>query len=449
MAGPSAQARPFFTALRDRWWIVALCTITAGGLGWFTVHRNPGLYEASAVFGLKNQFLDRDIFGLSAAIKTTEEVLAQQPGQLDTTEAAVETTKRMGLQPATEGRTVLQNTSVELDTSLFLPVAKGRAKTPREAQRLADTFASVVVEQRTKADHARIRKARRATQARLDTVIPKLREARANNGFDRKSLENEVSRLVARIIRFDLMVQFRPPTVSILRYSRVPTTRTRPPALNIGICAGLFGMMMGCALLAQRERRDRRPRAGEILQDLRAAILTDLPRSALLPGSRPHGPRLGELQALDAVRKVLQADRPHSVVAVTEAVTIGRASALSRLLAESAAIQGSRTLFASNDPYTSEVATEGVTLERFPIETGKVAQDWLAARRAEYDLVVIDLPSPVGSAAALEFAALADRVLAVWLPDSIDRRQLTRLGRTMSRAGISFAGVVRVGGQAA
>ena len=62
---------------------------------------------------------------------------------------------------------------------------------------------------------------------------------------------------------------------------------------------------------------------------------------------------------------------------------------------------------------------------------------------------MIDLPSPVGSGAALEFAALADRVLAVWLPDSIDRRQLARLGRTLSRAGIPLAGVVRVGGQAA
>lgn len=449
MAGPSAQARPFFTALRDRWWIVALCVLASGGFGWFTVHRSPGLYEAYAVFGLKNQFLDRDIFGLSAAIKTTEEVLIQQPGALDTQEAAIETTKRMGLQPAKEGRIILQNTSVEIDPGLFLPVAKGRAKTPREAQRLADTFASVVVEQRQKSDRARIRKARRATQRRLDSILPDLAAARENQSLERRELEGESSRLVARIIRLDLMEKFRPPTVSVLAYARVPTTRTRPPALNIGIAAALFGVLMGCALLAQRERRDRRPRAGEILTDLRAAILTDLPRSALLPGSRPHGPRIGELRALDAVRRVLQADAPHSVVAVTEAVTIGRASALARLLAETAAIQGSRVLLASNDPHTREVPTAGVTLERYPTEIGAVARNWLDASRAAYDLVVIDLPSPVGSGASLEYAALADRVLAVWLPDSIDRRQLTRLGRTLSRADIPVAGVIRVGGQAA
>jgi hypothetical protein len=330
-------------------------------------------------------------------------------------------------------------------------VALGRAKTASEAQRLADTFAGVIVRQRARSDRQRIRKARRATQSRLDQVIPDVRKARKERrtSLERQPLEAEMNRLIAQIIRLDLMESFRPPTVSVQRYARFPTSRTRPPAINVGLYSAFFGLIMGCALLAQREQRDRRPRPAEVLRDLRAAILTDLPRSALLPGSRPNGPRHGELQALDAVRRVLQADTPHSVVAVTEAVTIGRASAVARLLAESAALRGSRTLLASNDPYTQEVPTDGVTLERYPIETGLVAQQWLADRRDAYDLVVIDLPSPVASGAALEFSAMADRVLAVWLTDSIDRRQLTRLGRTLARADIPLAGVVRVGGQAA
>jgi hypothetical protein len=37
----------------------------------------------------------------------------------------------------------------------------------------------------------------------------------------------------------------------------------------------------------------------------------------------------------------------------------------------------------------------------------------------------------------------------VWLPDSVHRRQLMRLGTTLALADIKLAGVVRVGGQAA
>jgi hypothetical protein len=446
---PDAQARSFFTALRDRWWIVALCTFTAGALAFLTVHQQPGLYQATTVLGLHNQYLDRDIFDLGAAIKTTEETLASQPGSLDTTAAAIDTTERLGLQPATSARTILANTSVDLSTTLYLPVAHGRASTPAAARVLADTFATVIVERRARSDKRRIEVAKKATQARLDEVTREYVKASDAGLLDRDDLRKEVNRLTGKILRFELMLKFRPPTVYIAALATTPTSRTRPPALNIGIYAALFGAFMGCALLAWRENRDRRPRAGEILQDLRAAILTDLPRTALLPGSRPHGPRPGELRALDAVRRVLQADRPHSVVAVTEAITIGRASAAARLLAETAALSGSRTLFATNDPHAAKVTIDGLTVEPYPIEIGDVAGAWLDEQRSAYDLVVIDLPSPVGSGAALELASRADRVLAVWLPDSVHRRQLTRLGRTLARADIQLAGVVRVGGQAA
>jgi predicted membrane-bound spermidine synthase len=137
-------------------------------------------------------------------------------------------------------------------------------------------------------------------------------------------------------------------------------------------------------------------------------------------------------------------------VAVTEAVTLGRAGAAARLLAHTAAQQGSRVLLATNDPRVADGEHEhGLRVERFPIEAGDAARSWLSARRDAFDLVLIDLPSPVGSAAALEFASLADQVLAVWVADSITRQQLARLGRTLRRADIPLAGVVRVGGQAA
>jgi len=284
------------------------------------------------------------------------------------------------------------------------------------------------------------------TMKMFNVLLSKLK---ATADVSEKQLANgEVNRMTAKVLRLRLLKQFRPKTVRIVRWASVPTTRTRPPALNLAIFGGLFGAMMGCALLAWREQRDRRPRPAEVLRGLRAAILTDLPRSALLPGARPRGPRDEELAALDAVRRVVQADRQQSAVAVTEAISLGRASALARLLAETAALSGSHVLLATNDKHNT-TGVEGLDVAEYPIEVGDIARNWLDTQRANYDLVVMDLPSPVGSAAGLELASLADSVIAVWLPDSIDRRQLTRLGRALSRSNIKIDGVVRIGGQEA
>lgn len=446
---PDAQVRPFFTALRDRWWIVVLCTITAAGLTFVTVKRQPGQYEATALLGLKNQYLDRDIFDLSAAIETTEVTLAQQPGQLDTTEGVIELTKRLGLQPATDARDVANATSVSLDRKFFLPAVQGRDKDPARAKELADEFARVIVDQKRKRDLRRIETVLRATQHQLDLVTKERIALDSKDRLYQRETQAEMTRLTARVLRLQMMLKFRPRTVSVVRWAPFPTTRTRPPALNLSIFAGLFGVMMGCALLGWREQRDRRPRAGEVAGDLRAAIITDLPRASLLPGARPHGPYRGEIAALEAVQRVIQSDRPHSVVGVTEAITLGRASAVARLLAETAALGGSRVLLATNDPHGSKSSIAGLDVAPYPIEIGEVAGDWLAEHREQYDLVVINLPSPVGSAAALELASRADSVIAVWLPDSIDRRQLVRFGRVLTRSGVPLAGVVRVGGQAA
>ncbi len=81
--------------------------------------------------------------------------------------------------------------------------------------------------------------------------------------------------------------------------------------------------------------------------------------------------------------------------------------------------------------------------------SGGDGAQWLEARRLAFDLVILDLPSPVGSSGSLEYAALADQVLVVWVADSVTQRQMSRLGRTLRRADIPLAGVVRVGGQAA
>ncbi|MFT4034643.1 MAG: hypothetical protein QM679_03595 [Patulibacter sp.] len=448
MPPSAAQARPFLTALRDRWWIVALCTLAAGFAAYATVRQQPGQYQAGALLGLKNQYLDRDLFGLSPSQKTTEQTLAEQPGQLDTMTAVVALAKRLGLQPATDARELAASTSVGLDTTYYLPVVQGRDRDANEAARLANTFARVIVDQRRAHDRRRMRAALTATQSRLDEVA---REAAASHdALRRRQLKIEVNRLTANLIRLRLLTQFRPPTISVARWAKVPTTRTRAPAATIGAVAALFGAMMGCALLAWRERRDRRPRAGQVLADLHAAILTDLPRSALLPGARPAGPYEEELAALDAVRRVVQADRPHTAVAVTEAVTLGRAGAAARLLAETAAQRGSRTLLASNDPRLAEgELVERVTVGRYPVGGGESARRWLDRQRAAFELVIVDVPSPVGSASALELASAADQVLVVWVADSVTRQQITRLGRVLRRADVQPAGVVRVGGSAA
>ncbi|MEH3053615.1 MAG: hypothetical protein PGN13_06325 [Patulibacter minatonensis] len=443
-----AQVRPFLTALRDRWWIVALCTVAAGLAAWSTVLAKPGQYQAGAILGLQNQYVDRDIFRLSGSQKTVEQTLAEQPGQLDNTATVIELAKKLGLQPATDARELAANTSVTLDTRVFLPVVQGRSSSPQEAARLANAFAEVIVDRRRRQDAARVAKALDATKERLDAVTREYAES--DNRLEELQNRREVTRLMAVVVRLRMLRDHRPPTISIARPAAVPTTRTRAPAGAIGLAAAVFGAMMGCALLGWREQRDRRPRAGDVLADLRAAILTDLPRAALLPGARPHGPFSQELAALDAVREVLQADGNHTAVAVTEAVSLGRAGAAARLLADTAARQGTRTLFATNDPHIVAGDHEhGLTVERYPIESGDVARAWLEAQRTAFALVIIDLPSPVGSAAALEFASLADQVLVVWVADSITRRQVARLGRTLRRADIPLAGVVRVGGQAA
>jgi hypothetical protein len=444
-----AQVRPFLTALRDRWWIVALCTVTAFLLTFAVVKKQPGQFQASTLLGLSNSYIDRDIFELSRSQESVEAKLAQQPGQLDTATAAYEFTKRLGLQPAIDGRRIQANTSVELDPKYFIPVVHGRSNNPVTAAKLANGFAQVVMEERHEKDQKRLDKAIYAERIQLSKAI--LAAAKVSSKADegiKQQANGDITRLTSKVLRLRLLKEFRPKSVRIVRWASVPTTRTRPPALNLAIFGGLFGAMMGCALLAWREQRDRRPRPAEVLRGLRAAILTDLPRSALLPGARPRGPRDEELAALDAVRRVVQADREQSAVAVTEAINLGRASALARLLAETAALAGSHVLLATNDSH-NKTNVEGLDVAEYPIEVGAVARDWLDAQRAAYDLVVMDLPSPVGSAAGLELASLADSVIAVWLPDSIDRRQLTRLGRALSRSNITLDGVVRIGGQEA
>ncbi len=444
----AAQARPFLTALRDRWWIVALCTLAAGLTAYSTVLQRPGQYQAGALLGLKNQYLDRDIFGLSPSQKTTEQTLAEQPGQLDTMPTVVALAKKLGLQPATDARELAANTSVSLDTTYFLPVVQGRDSDPAVAAKLANTFAQVIVERKKRQDRRRMERALSATKSRLDEVTKDYLAER--NRAQKNALNREINRLTGQVVRLRLLLEFRPATITVAKWAQLPTARTRAPATIIGLVAALFGAMMGCALLAWRERRDRRPRAGQVLADLRAAILTDLPRAALLPGARPNGPFRDELDALDAVRRVVKADEPHAAIAVTEAVTLGRAGAAARLLAETAVQRGSSVLLASNDPHlTGGEQRSGVKIERFPMEPGASAERWLEARRVAFDLVILDLPSPVGSAASLEFASLADQVLVVWVADSVTQRQMSRLGRTLRRADIELAGVLRVGGQAA
>lgn len=445
VAAPERNARPFWTALRDRWWIVALCTLVAAGVTYSTVVQRPGQYQATAVLGLSNQYLDRDIFDLSPAIKTTEEVLAQQPGQLDDLQTAIETTKNLGLQPATDARDVAAATSVSVDRTLFLPIVQGRDRDPVRAAELANVFADTVVARRARQDERRMRRALSATEGSIKQAARRLEDA---DPLETVVLSKEVARLSSKALRLRMLLVFRPPTIEVIRHAPVATSRTRPPALNLSLAGGAFGLMMGICLLAWREYRDARPRPDEVLGTLRAAILTDLPKSALLPGARPRGPQPSEFDALDAVRRLTRADHPHAVVAVTEPITLGRAAAFSQLLAETSVQLGARTLLATNDPHLQEQADGDFVIERYPIEVGDVAQRWLDVRRERFDLVIVDLPSPVGSAAALEFASLADSVVAVWLPNSIDRRQLSRLGQVLRRSDIHLDGVVRVGGRA-
>jgi succinoglycan biosynthesis transport protein ExoP len=330
----------YLTALARRWWMIVLAAVIAAGVGYILGSRQTKKYTATAALQLTSTSqLDPFLAGAQQVVAPSVD-----PTRLAATEAALlslptvaqYTAQRLHI-PA--GR-VVSDVSVGSDvTSDVVPIT-ATDPSPRLAAAIANTYVYEYIQFRKQIAVHTLQDANHLISVKL-AAIP----ASQQGGPIAQKLiteQNQIQILTAAQTGDAAQVEFASP----------PSTPSSPNPKRDAILGLLLGILLGSGLIAVLERRDRRVKSPEEVEQVYGIpVIGMIPESAVLRSGGVPTPRDEEaFLMIRAQLRYFDVDRDIQVVMVSSAETGEGKTMVSLNLARAAArADGKRALLIESD----------------------------------------------------------------------------------------------------
>jgi capsular exopolysaccharide synthesis family protein len=251
--------------LRRRGPIVLLCVLIAGGSAFAFAKHQHKRYTASASL----LFTDNQLGAVASGLNPVAQPLNQS--QQDTNvqlvqigDVAAKTAAQLG--PGWTARKVHGAITASPNSDTNIVSLEASASSPKLAQRIANTYASIFVNEQAAVNVARIQSAERLVNEEYQVLTPAQRAS--TQGLE----------LANRAQALGVLAKLQDGNVSVASAASAPTAPSSPKVKRDTALGALLGLLIGVVIAFLLERLDRRVREPK---DLEAAY--DLPILAAVP----------------------------------------------------------------------------------------------------------------------------------------------------------------------
>jgi Mrp family chromosome partitioning ATPase/capsular polysaccharide biosynthesis protein len=468
-------------ALRRRLWVVLACLIIVPTAAVVVSLAKDKEYKATASLLFRQPKIDEVVAAgtVFADISDPNRFAVTNLELIKLDAVASRAAQRLGLNTSEVSKSIKISPKGQSDVAGITATASS----PRDAARLANTYADVYIAMRERSDHSLIRTNIALLQREFDQLPPK----------DKGSEAGDI--IQDRINRLKLLDRVKLGGVQLVDAARPPSSPAEPKPVRSSLIGLALGALLGLGLALLLERRDRRLKLPE---DITAAfgrpVLACIPASdSLSPTSSNEMPIDGsEAEPLKVLRTKLRhsapGEGPSSVLVASAVRGEGRTTIAWNLaaisaglelsvllieadlhdpnLAEALALQGDRGLVqvlageASLDDLVQPVdafltETRADARERVDVlVAGPVVgssldlvdsdrmRNLLASAHEQYDLVVIDSPAASEAEDFLPLAKMVRAVIVVSRPGAATREAAESLSGQLREMGVKPVGVV-------
>ena len=467
--------------------LIAGCAVVVGALAYLLSAQMAERYASTASLLFRQSPLVGQLTGIADGerFNNVQQEGATNVALVSSRPVAEETARRLGAGYDLESVQDAMLIEARPDTRVVDLTAE--AGSAEEATRLADTYAEVFLEQRT-------RQVRRQIQDALDRLERErdLLPAEAREGPVGDDLTERIGTLVT-------LNAVQSPNVELIQPAAVPDEPVAPRPRRNAVLGVMFGLLLGLGLAALRQQTDRRIRDVADLEALsQSPLLGVVPRHPALarprqPADLPHEvANAFRLMQATALRRFNVGTHAPLLVFTSTASGEGKTVCAWHFAAATAAT-GGRTLLIEADlrrpsiaerwglaagPGLSDVLLGSVAasdaIQEVPVTHGagdgrrdstslhvmtageavpSPAELFYSAAMPElvqesvahYDAVVVDTPPISQAADAIPLVGAASGVVIVASPGTTNRRAFQRLQSNLDQFGAPAAGVVANG----
>jgi capsular polysaccharide biosynthesis protein len=470
-------------ALREKWWLIALCVGLAVGPTIVVASNIQKVYQANATMLVQPvPASDETLLGLglpSASADPSRDV--ETISQLIRTPAVAERVRGdLGLEAS--ARSLLKKIRAEPVAQSSIVNVAAKANSPGLAAQLANAFGQAAVAERTDRLHQQI-----------DLVIPQLRDqiAQVPAGND-----TTIQALTAKLQSLQTLRALPDPTLHLVSQAEPPTSPVSPSLKLRVAVAGLGGLILGIVMVLASQLFDTRLQTVDELRRYPLPILARIPIEHRRPFSgqrRPLRPDLISNRAMDSYNLLAASisdswdeARGSSSVAITgptpsdgkTTVALNLAASLSGAARGAVLIEGDArrpalgaatglapvhdvssviagrvgltdALVYSDyvDPPIRMVLQDTTRLPAAPLLTGEIVAKLVTQAELIADWVIFDAPPPTHVSDGLTVAKHSDIVLVVVRLGNTRVRDLEQLAELFAQQDITPLGFVVIGGR--
>jgi Mrp family chromosome partitioning ATPase/capsular polysaccharide biosynthesis protein len=468
-------------ALRRRLWVVVACLIIVPTAALVVSLAKDKEYKATASLLFRQPKIDEVVAAgtIFADISDPNRFAVTNLELIKLDAVASRAAQRLGLDASEVSKSINISPKGQSDVA----DVTATASSPRDAARLANTYADVYISMRERADHSLIRTNIALLEQEFDQLPPE------DKGGDEGGIIQD------RINQLELLDRVKLGGIQLVDAARPPSSPAAPKPLRTSVIGLALGALLGLGLALLLERRDRRLKLPE---DITAAfgrpVLARIPASdSLSPASSNEMP-IGdsEAEALKVLRTKLRhsasGDAPSSVLVASAVRGEGRTTVAWNLAAISAGLELSVLLIEADlhhptlaealalpgDRGLAQVLAGEASLDELvqPVDVVMAAthadgrrivdvlvagpvvgspldlvdsdrmRDLLASAHEQYDLVVIDSPAASEAEDFLPLAKMVRAVILVSRPGAATREAAESLSEQLRELGVKPVGVV-------
>jgi capsular exopolysaccharide synthesis family protein len=322
------------------WWLVLLCGVVAGLVGYQYASSRPILYSAQSSVYFKATSVAAQVTGsVSPGAQDADRRQATNTDLMQLPAVATRAARELGKQWTTAD--VQQAFTIATGGQSDIVRITATDETPEVAARIADAVANAAISYRADATRKDIVAAAKIVHRQVAKL----------SSQQRKLDRNQV--LLQRDQQLRLLVASPSSDAILVQRARVPRSATTPSVAR-GTILGIFlGLLLGTLLAFARGRLDRRIRdERHLLAIWQLPVLAVLPRNRAFRrgvGMAASGPFLEPLASARASIRLLARDAPCSVIGVASAVDGEGKSTVAWNLCAAVSATGVRTLLIEGD----------------------------------------------------------------------------------------------------
>src|SRR3954452_23876484 len=232
----ASEGNRFISALRQRWWLVALTCLTAAAIAFAVTARNPAVYTATALLKFSDTDVQDQIAGNTFTNRNTDEAGATNVVLVSRRPVAAEASRRLG--GALNPDQLLKRLSITHEDLTSIVKISADDDNPARAAKIANVYGQTYVD----IDRADL-------QGQLKQALAVVaRQLSLLTASQRRGPQGQA--LADRQTQLTLLKDTQAGRVSIVQPATAPQDPSSTSPLRNALLAGLLGLVLGLALVA-------------------------------------------------------------------------------------------------------------------------------------------------------------------------------------------------------